>query len=129
MDNKKYKQSQVTRSPRDTLKLMILQRWNYVNDALEIYYKQQAQGIEPFIAPVKSGVIALFNQIRPAILGDKKVDHEQVVGLVFSKNFQDLEDGFNELSDWLYSKGLLKFDELSLYDSTDANEEDEAQGL
>ena len=129
MINKKYNQSQVTRSPRDTLKLMILQRWNYVSDALELYYKQQAQGYKPELAPVKSGVIALYNQIRPAIRSDSKVNNNAIIDLVFSKNFQSLEDGYNEISDWLYSKGLLKFDELSLYDSTDTNEEDEAQGL
>lgn len=125
----KYNQSKVTRSPRDTLKLMILQRWDYVNNALELYYKQEAQGIAPFIAPVKSGVIALFNQIRPALQNDSQVDFNAIMIKVFSKTFLELEEGFNDMSEWLYSKGLLKFDELTLYDSTDTNEEDEAQGL
>lgn len=127
---KEYRnQKEVTRSPKDTLKIMILQRWDYVNNALEIYYKQQAMGQAPFIAPVKAGIIALFNQIRPALNNDKKVDYNTLILKIFSDNFMDIEEGFQDMSSWLYSKGLLKFDEITLYDSTDVTAEDEGQGL
>ena len=124
-----------TRSPKDILKTMILQRWDYVNSAFEIYYKQKALGQTPNIAPIKSGLVALYNMIEPGIRhGVRKKDRTELDNLkgdilTVRKDFTQLQTAFNTMTDWLYLKGLLKFDDLNLYDITNTQDEDRAQGL
>lgn len=122
--------STITRSAKDILAVLIIEKRTYVIDAIEQYIKDKSRGIHPSISIVKARLHSFYIEILPSIAKSYNDDeHKKLYALITSTNIEDLIKGFNELSNYLYVKKLIMWDSMRQYDPSSAEQENEFHGL
>ena len=123
-------ESTITRTPKDILEILIIEKRTYFIDAFEKYNKDRSNNIKASIAVIKSRLFSLFLEIRPSLKKhlDKK-EFEELEGLLESKESKGLLDAFDIMSEFLYSKKLIMWDSMKQYDPSSAEEENKFHGM
>jgi predicted SAM-dependent methyltransferase len=117
----------VSASAIDILRILILQRRNDVIDSFEQYRKVENHS-HPDTGIVRARMISLFMEIQ-AMLKRKIRDYDALVKKVLSEDFDDLEDAFFKINEFLDHNRLIRIDNRKIYDSTRAASEDREKGL
>jgi len=115
MEKQEEEFQSVTIPPIEVLKLSILQRRNYVIDAMECYDKIDGRDIKSNTYIVRSGMLAYFREIGFAIKKDflkknKQTEYEQLLEDINSVDYKKLLNAFYIIEEWLYDKKLTMFD-------------------
>lgn len=113
-----------TTSPSNMIRLDILSYRGNVLEAIE--WCEQRGGTDT--RHVKSRLFTFFLQIKNMYEKDFKEKPEKIKSLryrITKGNYQDLLGAFEEIDEYLYSKGLTKIDLREYYDPMDAIGEDE----
>lgn len=122
--------STITRTPKDILEILIIEKRTYFIDAYEKYIKDKTNGVQTPISILKARLNSLFLEIYPSL--QKNMDKENFELLknnVNSKDADALLQAFNDMSEFLYNKKLLMWDSMKQYDPTSAEEENKFHGM
>jgi len=122
--------STITRTPKDILEILIIEKRTYFIDAYEKYIKDKSNGVKAPISVLKARLTSLYLEIYPSL--SKNMDETELIGLrkfIDSDNSKDLLDAFNQISEFLYAKKLLMWDSMKQYDPTSAEEENKFHGM
>lgn len=115
--------------------VLILQRWNYVHECLEKYFRLKYSKAQPPVHIVKSAIMTLFLMLRQNIIYvDSALSEElrvfpKLKSLFAEGSFDSFLEAFALLDDWLCNANLTLFIYRKTYDSSSESEEDEAHGL
>ena len=114
--------------PKHVLHFLILQR---VDDFLQAQYEYESEkSVTGFDNPkklgrVKSRLSSLFSLIRPAYHADqerKKSKNRDEYSMEYLIH-NDYISAFNKINDWLYKKGMTRFDTQQNVDWTDIEQD------
>lgn len=101
------------KSPEIVIKLMILERFQWVTDALEKYHELKIYKASTFRSECtfRSRLISLFYLVSDAFQKDKGEDttkelHHQIMENDINKPIM----AYNEIKSYIYKKGLSKWD-------------------
>ena len=108
----------------------ILQKWN---TATETITKQQYYNLKGAKGALKHEVIrdvtSLFMMIRGSLKKSDKYMYDKVVSALQSEDINKVIDAFDDLDDFLYKKGVTKFDTRQGYDRTRAEIANKVKGM
>jgi hypothetical protein len=111
----------IAQKPKNILEIIIIQRWHDLVEAWELLYKNK-EGYDQIIPIVQARTKTLLISIISSIRNDETKglkDYEERVLKVKSTDLLTMSDTMNSsslfnvflfISDFLYKKGLLKFD-------------------
>jgi hypothetical protein len=119
----------ITTSPKDVVKISILERRKYAIDAFEFYINKKALNVNPSIAIIKSRMFSFFLEIGASYKRDKKEEYDKVIMLLQSADYAKLITAFNILNEYLDAKGVTKIDTIKQYDSTNTEIENYEKGI
>ena len=127
----------ITMPPIDFLKYNILEKRERCLMALQEYFKGRGAGITVPRYHIDSNIKVLFLEIDSALKSDilkttgkqkqkDKEDLESIFNLVFDKDTttDNQIKAFRLINDWLYKKGIIKFDSFKKIDYSNMAEED-----
>ncbi len=116
--------------PGEVLKILILQRREFVIDTLEQYYSSDIRGASGRDNMVFASLRSLFLELQAALKRDLSDDEYFNLRLkVFSRNIADAEQAFDFLNTWLDNKRITRVDTKRHIDSDNIEEENIAEGL
>ena len=119
----------IARSKAEIEGFSILEKRAFVIDAIEDYEKKSAGGVNANCQYVRARVIALFWQVRAMLKRKQLKLHDVLWVSVKSRRYEELEDAFDKLSDYLDSLKLTQIDTGKVYDSSRVEEENRAKNL
>jgi hypothetical protein len=113
--NKDY--STIAKTPGDLVKILYLERWSYVIDAIEIYKKRETRNHKPPEDILSARLYSLFQCVQPALKRTMKEDaYKRLVDKVYSKKPEEFIQAFEIINAWFDKKGLTKIDTIQTYD-------------
>jgi hypothetical protein len=121
----------LTQPPSDILKLLILEYRYRFMEASHLYIMEKARGGRPQLYLMQGKMYCLVKSVLAAVRAQKKAGRlpEELRLLWKLQSFDEMDAGFDKLDDWLYEKGLLKFDNRGGYDPTDTELENKMHGM
>lgn len=120
----------ISTPPSDILKILILQRREYVIDCLQDYYVESARGGHGRTQSVVGSVRSLFLQIQASLkrtLGSE--DYDSLFRLVYSDDVDNLQTAFLLISEFLDRKNITKVDTRKNIDTDDVEEENRSHEM
>lgn len=108
--------------PADLVKIIILQRRDYVIESMLLFDKVDGRDIATNTYIIRSSLMALFREIKSSMEADhsKKTETQTKIEVVKmfdelkekvkSTDYKDLCEAFETIDAWLYKKGVTKFD-------------------
>lgn len=95
----------------DVKRILILQDRQYLKEAIGVYVKARAQGLEADVSIIKSRLYELFLEIRAGVRRHlNPEEYDRLQELVISDEFAELSEAFDLLDTWLDNIGLTKVD-------------------
>ena len=120
----------MTTAPRVVIQFMILEKYNYVLEAFESYDRADFKGTSTNTYEVQCRLRTLYRLLRGAI---KKEQTPEFLTLqdnkILSKDYLQLMEVLDFLTDWLHSKKLIDIFTAKKYDTTDMEAENEIHGI
>jgi hypothetical protein len=126
-----YKNEKTISTPlSDVLKISILEKRDYVMQALKKYYIDSRVYDKRKPEAFSSGVIQLFYMVRAMLKQDlNEKDFKKLEATILNSDFKIVLEAFNQLEDYLHEKNITKIDSKKLYDTTSWEAENNAKGL
>ena len=119
-----------TTPPQNILKLMALERFNYVLDALEAYKRLDYKKVQAHPYEVKARLYTLSALLEGMLKRELlPKDYLLMKKRFASDSFKEIEEGFVELCVYLDKKNLTRIDTKKSYDSRMVVVEDEQKQL
>ena len=126
----------ITRSARNILEQLIIEKRQYYLDALEAYNKARLENRASthLKAVVQARIKTMYLELLPSLQREDKkktslIKLKDLKQKVMSKNINENTDAFNDMSRFLYEKKLIMWDSMKTYDRTSIEEENEFHGL
>lgn len=115
----------------DIVRVLLLQRRDYVIDSLEQYHQNTARGVEAGLHIVRARLRSLFYEMQAALKrrAGKNGGYDELLELLEGKKITDLEKLFFYLNEELDTWKITRLDTQKRYDSTDVETENEAKKL
>ena len=126
----------------DLLKMLILEKREYVLQSFLEYYKRVFEGKPTRENVVRAGLSTLWQEIKSMLKGSISKKEavnsveitqevlERIKLLIFNKNnINDLEEAFDFISDYLYMKKIIQVDSRASYDGRSVSAVNRAKGL
>jgi len=108
----------------DLLKVLILNKWNFVIDAFEAYDKVESVGGVPQTSTINARMLALYNSLYGMLTRDLKTKElEQLFKDCKSNHIDEVRNAYWQLTVFMDKKGITKIDTKKTYDTTDIEEE------
>ena len=114
--------------PTDILKINIINRRNVVLFELEKYYSCLLANSSPPTHKLLACVRILFIDVECSYKSQEN-DYKEVAALCLSDDITKCITGFRVLNNWMYKKGLIKFDTRGTIDPRIVEEENRVSGL
>ena len=137
-------ESTITTAPQDLIKMVILERRYNTIQAIELYHKQTADGMQSSLSFIRSRLWGLFIELERTLhnnFNDKRNKNEEdkkevkanpylkLLKLMKSDKFEELNEAFLFINAFLYDVGLIKFDNKIKYNTVMVEEENKAKNL
>ena len=132
----------VTTPPADVLKILILEKREYVMEAINKYQIEAFKGFAPKDNYIKAGLFTLFLELKAMLLnsvfkkekvlfnGKEEAITKQTIETINSNIKSDKWlEAFEFLNNYLYAKGLIKVDSRSHYDKSRVSAINKQKGL
>lgn len=119
----------VMHSPKDLLKLQLIEQWDHTNVCLIEYQKMEIRGIDPNRALFMCNVRGLWRFMKPSMLREDALRVDDVEKKLKTSNVQKYIELFDDFTDWLYGKKALKWDDGNDYDRSHVEEANRQHGL
>lgn len=113
----------ITIPPKDILRYIILDRRKVLMDSFQEYYNKRYLGASWPTNKIKSNLLIFFDEIYSAMKNDyknKEIEFRSLMKHVTSNDIDELMTAKRLIDDWLYRKGLLKFDFIEGFDRSNA---------
>jgi len=116
---------------REVLKILILECRYNVLLKIRDHYQHVEQFKKPKFAPVKAGVMELYQYLRSMYAVSETLDKAEDMKrrLYEAGNFEEMLVIFQEMEDFLYKKNITKIDDRKQYDTTSLETENHQKGL
>ena len=123
--------------PHVILKLLLVEGHDSVINSLEDYYKQISRQNVPGAEHIKSRLISYFFRAKASLYANeqkkkKKTGYtvEELQETLFNtEDINTLISIFDYINNFLYNKGVLKFETGIRYDETDAEKSNQIRGF
>lgn len=123
----------ITRNARDILEILIIEKRTYFIDALEEYHKLKYNGRVASLDYVRSRLYSFYLELKPSLENEfnNKPDTilTKVDELITSKDYDNIIKCFELLSNYIYSKNLIKWDSMKTYNRQSIEEENKFHGM
>lgn len=104
-----YKKDEEKRSIREDKEIIIMNKREFVSEAIESYKRLRNQNFDASIYEVKTRLSTLFDDIDDAIRENISAEeYSDLVNNLLSNEPALLFDAWKFINSWLYKKGLLK---------------------
>jgi hypothetical protein len=114
----------------DIVRVLVLQRRNDLLEAIELYKKQDSQGINSDLATLKARTLSLFLELQAYL--ERKLKAEQYNKLkeivLNSNSFEDILTFVHDINYLLDELRLIRLDTKQVYNPTKYGEEDKVKG-
>jgi len=116
-------------SPKDRLKLGLIEQWMTTNECLIRYYNQKSYGTTGFKGPFIGNLNGLWNFIRSSMRRKEKTKCDQYNKIIRKADMDECIDLFRNLTDWMYDKKVLKWDDGQEFDRARVEVSNKHHGL
>lgn len=114
-------------TPGAIVKIQVLELRSYVGDAIEAFIKVQERSNTaiPDISIIRSRLYHLFTEIGAHYKRTEGAEKWAALrqGILYAREFEELDAIYNTINDYLDSKRLTRFDTKKEFDTTDMEAE------
>lgn len=118
-----------TSSPTLILRLLILQKREDTLLSIRQCERNMSRGSHGDVSRVHAMIRTLWREVRVPMLQDKNSRAKEIRELIKNPDIGKLDTAFEYIDEWLYKKGLTKFDIKGGYDMTRGEVENARHGL